>query len=140
MPKSGPILIIDDDIDDTYFLRTAIEELNTPNEIICLSNSHDVMDLLRTIPTQPFVIFCDINMPKMNGLELKKKIDADPVLRRKSIPFIFYSTSATGSLVEKAYFEVTIQGFFEKGFNSTEIRETVKIILDYWRICKHPNS
>lgn len=140
MPHRGPILIIDDDIDDTYFLSSAIKELNTPNEIVSLTSGDEVMDYLRTVAKQPFIIFCDINMPRQNGLELKKEIDNDPVLRKKSIPFVFYSTSASDAFIKKAYYEMTIQGFFEKGFNSVEIQRTVKTILDYWGICKHPNG
>ena len=79
-------------------------------------------------------------MPVMNGLELKRKIDADQELRRKSIPFVFYSTSASKQAVNEAYTELTIQGFFIKGSDYNKTKNVVNNIIQYWKDCIHPNT
>ena len=79
-------------------------------------------------------------MPIMNGLELKRKIEADPVLRKKSIPFIFYSTTANLETVVEAYTDLTIQGFFKKGSDYNRTKAVVKTIIEYWKDCVHPNT
>ena len=76
----------------------------------------------------------------MNGLELKRKIDNDPYLRLKSIPFVFYSTSVRQEQVIEAYSELTIQGFFKKENDITDARNTITTIIEYWKLCRHPNK
>jgi CheY-like chemotaxis protein len=75
----------------------------------------------------------------MNGLELRRKINETEHLRKKSIPFIFYSTTASEKAITEAY-EMMVQGFFVKPSNLSEIKTMLKVIVDYWKLSKHPNS
>lgn len=138
--KSGPIIVIEDDEDDKDIFKEIITELNIDNEVIWFSNSIDSWNYLKTTTQQPFIIFSDINLPKQNGIDFKKQIDGDKQLRQKSIPFIFYSTAVDPRIVTQAYVEMTIQGFFRKGTDYEQMKEDIRLILDYWRACKHPNS
>jgi hypothetical protein len=36
--------------------------------------------------------------------------------------------------------EMTVQGFFQKGYSYEEIKTTIKLIVDCWMVCKHPNE
>ncbi len=135
----GPVVIIEDDIDDKEILEEILRELNFMNKIVWLKNSHDAFDYLHNTSDEPFVIFSDINLPGLSGIQLKKKIDEDKEMRKKSIPFIFYSTSVSQQTVKEAYTEMTVQGFFQKGSNYAEIKKQVAIILQYWQTCRHPN-
>lgn len=139
--KSGPILLIDDDTDDQEIATLAIEELGITNKVICFSTCHDAFDYLMAEPdfVQPFVILCDVNLPKMTGIELKQKIDDDPKLRKKSIPFIFYSTASDKTILEKVY-EYRVQGYFIKGSSIKDIKDTFSLIFTYWTKCRHPNN
>ena len=140
MSKTGPVILIDDDQDDEEIFRTALKELKVENEFIWFSNTADALVFLQEMTGQPFVIFCDVNMPKQSGLEFKREIDDHPLLRKKSIPFIFYSTSADKKLVTEAYNQTTIQGFFRKEHSYTAILAKLKAIIDYWMICEHPSN
>lgn len=82
----------------------------------------------------------DINLPLQTGIEFKKTIDEDHQLRQKSIPFIFFSTSVDSNAVTQAYGEMTVQGFFRKSSSYEELKRLVRLIMDYWKLCKHPNS
>ena len=137
--KSGPIIIVDDDADDQSIFEDVLSELRVANPRIMFENCLDAMDYLRSTSDQPFLIFCDVNLPKLNGIEFKRQIDGDPELRKKSIPFIFYSTSVDQFAVNEAYTQMTVQGFFQKQFTYDEVLSEVKIILDYWSACRHPN-
>jgi len=139
MSKSGPILIIEDDREDKEILEDIITELGVKNKLVWLENTTEAFNFLSTASESMFIIFCDINLPGKNGLELKMSIDASPTLRKKSIPFIFYSTSAHQEDVNMAYSKMTIQGFFQKGSNYEDMKKLIKLILDYWSACKHPN-
>ncbi|GAB3935237.1 response regulator [Larkinella terrae] len=135
---TGPIIIIEDDEDDQFILEEIIRELNVPNPIRFFANGEQVLEYLLASLEQPFIILCDINMPLMSGLELRRAIDENETLRRKAIPFIFLSTDASPQLVNQAY-ETTIQGFFKKAVVYQQTKEQLHWIIGYWRHCVHPH-
>ncbi|HEY0273899.1 MAG TPA: response regulator [Chitinophaga sp.] len=139
MFKYGPIVIVEDDHDDQMIYKEIVESLHPKNEVTFFDNGEDVLHYLQTAPVQPFVIISDINLPRMNGLELRRRINADETLRKKSIPFIFLSTTDAAHIVDEAY-DLTVQGFFVKAHVYAEIATQLRCIFDYWKSCKHPNS
>ena len=113
--RSGPIVIIEDDADDKLIFEEILQDLKVKNKLVWFMHSTDAYQYLMTTADQPFLIFCDVNIPGDNGLEFKRQIDGNPFLRRKSIPFVFYSTSVDQYAVNEAYTTMTVQGFFQKG-------------------------
>ncbi|MBA3682936.1 MAG: response regulator [Bacteroidetes bacterium] len=140
MSRNGPTILVDDDSDDLELITQALKELQLKNTIKSFVNSLDAFDYLCKAAENPFIILCDLNMPLQNGLEFKEQIDLDPKLREKSIPFIFYSTSVDPYAVTTAYRLLTIQGYFQKGSLFSEIVDDLKVITEYWKKCRHPNS
>ena len=140
MAIAGPIIIVEDDADDEAVFGEILKELNIPNKIVWFIGADEALSYLRTTADQPFIIFSDVNLPKENGIEFKRRIDADAQLRKKSIPFVFYSTFLDQRAVNEAYTEMTVQGFFKKGDTYSQIKDAVRLIIDYWRICVHPNT
>jgi len=140
MARNGNIVIIEDDADDKEILEDVIVSLGNTNKIIWKINGAEAFSYLSTCEEKMLIIFCDMNMPIMNGLELKRLIDADPVLRKKSIPFVFYSTAATENAIEEAYTTLSIQGFFKKENDFDKTKSMVNTVLEYWKCCVHPNA
>ncbi|HZI26335.1 MAG TPA: response regulator [Chryseolinea sp.] len=134
-----PILIVEDDADDQYFIRTICDKLGLVGELIFFEDGQKALNYLQNTERKTFLILCDINMPVMNGLELRRKIQENEHLRKKSIPFIFLSTAARPKEVEEAY-DLTVQGFFVKASQLSEMEKSLDLILNYWIRCKHPNS
>lgn len=139
MSKKGPIIVIEDDTDDQFLLKTAVSELGIANKLIFFENGLDALIYLESTKDQPFIILCDINMPVMNGLELREQIENNEYLKKKSIPFVFLSTADNPHIVEIAY-NSKIQGFYKKVNNFMEFKRQISIITDYWQHCLHPNS
>jgi CheY-like chemotaxis protein len=139
MTLSGPIINIDDDEDDHEILIAVCQDLGIAEHLKCFRDGHEALEYLRTSLEYPSLILCDINMPRITGFELRKTINENNVLRERTVPFIFYSTSANYSQVQEAY-QMTVQGFFLKGTNFEQAERTFKVILDYWLLCKHPNT
>lgn len=139
MKKEGPIIIFEDDEDEIEFLKEVFKRLEAPNELLFFDDGEELLRYLKTTTDQPFLIISDVNLHKMNGLELRERVQQDDQLRKKSIPFIFLSTSAKRDVVAKAY-DLTVQGYFKKQQSIPAIEKHIKLILDYWRQCKHPNS
>jgi CheY-like chemotaxis protein len=138
MNKRGPIMIIEDDKDDQEILGEVFKELNYRNEILFYNDGQEALDFLTSSDIEPFIIFSDINMPKLSGMELRTKIHENEDLRIKSIPYLFFSTSAEQESVVDAYSK-SVQGFFIKPAEFEEIRSTMKIIVEYWQKCVSPN-
>src|SRR6188768_3277927 len=138
MNKSGPIIIIEDDQDDQEILALVFKELNYKNEIIFFGDGELALDYLTATAVEPFIIFSDINMPKLNGIELRSKVHENEDLRMKSIPYLFFSTGAEQQHVVEAYSK-SVQGFFIKPSDFTEMKSLIKNIVDYWQKCVSPN-
>jgi|SRR5690606_34472489 len=140
MAKDGPVLIIEDDSDDQEIYSELLLQMQIQNKLVFFNFAKDALDYLLTTKEQPFLILCDVNLPVMSGIQFKQSIDQDPFLREKSIPFIFFSTSAEKAEVKKAYTEMTVQGYFKKESRINEISKSLSVIMEYWKLCKHPNS
>ncbi|HEY0045546.1 MAG TPA: response regulator [Flavobacterium sp.] len=138
MNKGGPIIIIEDDLDDQEMFGDVFENMTCTNEIIFFADGQEALDFLTTTSIEPFIIFSDINMPKLSGLELRRKVHENEDLRLKSIPYLFFSTSAEQSHVVEAYSK-SIQGFFVKPSDFNELKETISTIVNYWNKCVSPN-
>src|SRR4051812_14243651 len=89
MAKKGEILIIDDDRDDRELIEEVLQDLKVDNPLVAFPNGLEALDYLKASPGQPFLILCDINMPVMDGITLRKQVNDNEVLRKKSIPFVF---------------------------------------------------
>jgi CheY-like chemotaxis protein len=138
MNKSGPIIIIEDDLDDQEMLQDVFQSLGYKNEIVFISDGEKALEYLTATTTEPFIIFSDINMPRLSGMELREKIHENEDLRIKSIPYLFFTTSAEQQHVIDAYSK-SVQGFFIKPSKYREIKELIKTIVDYWNKCESPN-
>ncbi|MFD2937316.1 response regulator [Spirosoma flavum] len=132
-----PILFIDADEDDHTIFKQALAELAIPNPVLVFSNAQTALDYLIATQELPFLIISEISMPGMNGLELRRQIEQDPNLRRKSTPFIFMTHPVVDYLVDEAY-ELTIQGLFEKKTAFQDWKNQLGAIIAYWNECKHP--
>lgn len=139
MNKKGPIAIIEDDIDDQYFLESVFKKLNYENELIFFDDGEKALAYLNETEVLPFLILSDINMPKLNGLELRKKLKTNADLQLKCIPYLFFSTAANQPAVVEAY-SMSAQGFFIKQNTLEELEKTITVIMEYWARCVAPHN
>jgi CheY-like chemotaxis protein len=137
---TGPIIIVEDDEDDKYIFEEVLKALKIFNKTIWFQNCMDAFNFLKSSSEQPFLIISDVNLPGCSGIEFKRMIDQHEELRKKSIPFVFFSTSTAKKHVEEAYLDLTVQGYFHKASSYEELKNIIRAIFEYWKICKHPNS
>ncbi|HUC83042.1 MAG TPA: response regulator [Flavisolibacter sp.] len=138
MRKKNSIIIIEDDQDDQLIIQEALSELNIKNDVIFFDACDKAYNHLMSVEDKPFLIICDINLPGMNGIELKQRIDATDLLRKKAIPFIFLTTADQQQMVDQAYRITNLQGYFKKGITMQEIRQQLNFIIGYWATALHP--
>jgi len=139
MNKKGPVVVIEDDLDDQGFLTEIFSRLNYSNKLVFFQNSSMAYDFLSITEEIPFIILSDVNMPYVNGFDLKKKIKANCESGVQCVPFLFFSTISTKNILVDAYTSST-QGFFIKDSSLAELEITIKVIMEYWRRCVSPNN
>jgi len=139
MNKDGTIIIIEDDTDDQFILEQVFSELAYPNEIIYFPDGQSALDyLLGDIPP-PFIILSDINLPRLDGLSLRKKLQTDAAINLRCIPYLYFTTALNQKAVIDAY-SSSAQGFFVKPAKFEDIRDTISLIVEYWKKCAAPNN
>ena len=139
MNNLGPIIIIEDDMDDQELLAAVFHDLDYSNEIIFFNDGYKALEFLNTKEINPFIILSDINMPRINGLELRQKVKENEKLHLKCIPYLFFSTSNNQDLVINAY-SACAQGFFNKQNTYKELSKTISCTMEYWLRCSAPNK
>jgi CheY-like chemotaxis protein len=137
--KNGPVIVIEDDEDDQEFLTEIFRKLNYQNEILFFHDGEDALNHINTSKDLPFLILSDINLPKLNGFQLREKLKTDEKLSNKCIPYLFFSTALSQRSVIDAYSQ-SVQGFFVKQNSMVELEKTIKAIMEYWRRCAAPND
>ena len=138
MNKTGAIVVIEDDEDDQDMLVQVFKQLEYKNEIIFFEDAEEALRYLVSTSIEPFIVLSDINMPKLNGLELRKQIHENEDLRLKCIPYLFFTTSAEQEHVIDAYSK-SVQGFFIKPSRFDKLLEIIRKIVEYWQECESPN-
>ena len=126
-----PIVIIDDDIDDVDILMEAYNTLSHNNELLVFHDSIEAYDYLVTNNVIPFLIISDVLMPKISGMELAEKLQANPNFAVHFIPFVFF-TGAAGLPRDKKRNMSLGHGHFEKKADFNEIRNILDNIINYW--------
>ena len=139
MSKNGPVIIIEDDEDDQEILKDVFKKLNYPNELIFFTDGQEALNFISSGKVVPFIILSDINMPKLNGFELRTKLKLDAALSIKCIPYLFFSTALNQKSVIEAY-SMSVQGFFVKQSTISELEKTITVIMEYWIRCAAPNN
>jgi CheY-like chemotaxis protein len=139
MNKDGPIIVIEDDLDDQEILQEIFQNLGYKNHISYFIDGNEALNYLNKTDVQPFLILSDINMPKLNGFELRNKVFTNSQLQEKCIPYLFFTTGANKKAVSEAY-ALSVQGFFIKPATIPQLQETVRKIIEYWKECIAPSS
>jgi CheY-like chemotaxis protein len=133
------LYVEDDEVDQMLFIK-AVEKTGYGLSVHLCNNGEEGLTYLENhLNFPPMIIVSDINMPKMNGIELAKKIEEREDLRKKAIPFIFISTSSAGFDIDKA-FELRVQGYFNKSHSIDKLNEDIHAILNYWKRSMKPSS
>jgi CheY-like chemotaxis protein len=86
------LLIVDDDEDDRDLFCDAVSVVDPDISCIMARNGEEALNALKSdhLP-RPDLIFLDLNMPRVNGVQCLREIKKHPVLHR--IPVVIYTTS-----------------------------------------------
>lgn len=100
MKSDLTIFYTDDDQDDLDFFTEIVSEIDSSYNVITQNNGLELLHALNNPPPTPYLIFLDINMPGINGLDVLKKVRESA--SHKFLPIVMFSTSNDESIIEKS--------------------------------------
>jgi CheY-like chemotaxis protein len=118
--------LIEDDMDDQPFFKLAITEIDPMAECVTSRHGANGLHKLTTMEEPPDLIFMDLNMPVMNGIECLKEIRSNPVFL--DIPGIIFSTSNYEKDIAHAE-ELGASGYLHKPNDNEDLIIKLKEIL-----------
>ncbi|MEO9872037.1 response regulator [Ekhidna sp.] len=132
------VLLIDDNFDDNFFHKKALERNGKVNIIRVAENGIEGLEYLnnqgkfedKEANPRPNIIFLDINMPKMNGFEFLEKYRNLNVTQKAEICITMLSTSKNPDDIEKAKSFGVIEEFFTKPLENEAIEVAIKRYTD----------
>lgn len=127
--KKLNILLIEDDQIEVMKLRRSISKLGMEHEFVEARNGEEALKILSTTDHLPDLIFLDLNMPKINGIEFLKILKADEVLRY--LPTVILTTSKNKKDVKECY-KIGVAGYILKPLKYDEYVDKIKNTLNYW--------
>lgn len=124
MPAIKNIFLVEDDTDDQSFFIEALSTIQTANLCGLANNGKEALDRLKDSVVIPDIIFMDINMPLMNGVECLCALINSP--RISDIPVIMLSTA-----VEQAEFccRLGAKDYIKKPADITALRAELNRVI-----------
>lgn len=141
--KSKYILLIEDNQDDIDLTLRAFKKHKLANEIRVIQDGAEAVEFLfctgkyadRNIGDVPSFVLLDLNLPKVNGLEILKKIRENP--KTKCIPVIILTSSKYDQDVINSY-ELGVNSYIRKPVDFNKFIEAIDQIEAYWLILNEP--
>ena len=129
--KEIHILLVEDNEGDIVLAREALKEARIKNRITVITDGEKALEYLfcNDNNRKPDLILLDINLPKVNGLEVLAKIKADEVL--KIIPVVMLTTSTSEQDVVNAYRNY-VNCYINKPIDLEEFIVVIRNIESFW--------
>lgn len=125
------ILFIEDDNIETMKLQRTVSKLETKHNITEAKNGEEALNFLKSDSDLPDIIFLDLNMPRMSGIEFLQILKADDVM--KYLPTVILTTSENRADLLECY-KIGIAGYILKPLKYEDYASKITKVLDYWEV------
>lgn len=137
------ILLVEDNPTDAELAILALKERNLANKLVWVKDGAEALDFIfatgayasRNVENYPSVILLDLRLPKVDGLEVLRRIKADEHTRR--IPVVVLTSSKEDRDVVASY-NLGVNSFISKPVEFDEFAKVVSDLGYYWLFINHP--
>lgn len=142
------ILLVEDNPDDRELMRLAFAQEETPHRLIIVSDGLEALDYLvgqeheepenvsntgdsesSNVSSMPALVMLDINLPKINGIEILRRIRAHP--KTRLLPVVIISSSNEPQDLIDSYIN-GCNSYIRKPINFTQLQKFAREISTYW--------
>ena len=128
------ILLVEDDEVDVKALKWAFDKLKVANPLVIARDGTEALEMLKELP-RPYLIITDINMPRMNGIELLRNIRKSPELR-DAIVFVLTTSNDEQDKIDA--YNLNVAGYMLKSDMGTSFTRAIALVENYWKIVEFP--
>ncbi len=138
MNRTGQfILLVDDNPDDVEITLMAFRKSNIANEVVVVNDGQEALDYLhgtgawegRNCLAMPNIVLLDLNLPKVAGLQVLRRIRADA--KTKLLPVVVLTTSTEDSDLVSSY-DLGANSYVRKPVEFEQFVEAVRQLALYW--------
>jgi two-component system response regulator len=135
------ILLVEDNADDEALTRRALAKNNIQNELVVAHDGAEALDRLfgtgqhSGAPVVPEVILLDLKLPKVDGLEVLRRLRADP--RTRVLPVVILTSSTEEADVAQGY-GLGANSYIRKPVDFNQFVEAVRELGLYWLVLNEP--
>ena len=138
------VLLVEDNIDDAELAMRELKKNQANKNLLHVKDGEEALDFifatgkfagLRDIKNLPKVILLDIQMPKVNGIEVLEKIKADE--RTKAIPVVILTSSNQSPDIKKCY-DLGVNSYIIKPVEFEAYAKAIKDLGLYWLLLNRP--
>ena len=142
--NSVEILLVEDNMTDAELTIRELKKHNMANNLIHVKDGLDALEFIfaigkyegtRDISLPPKVILLDIQMPKINGIEVLQKIKSDA--RTRSVPVVILTSSKENPDIQKCY-DLGANSYIVKPVNFESFAQSIKNLGFYWLLLNQP--
>lgn len=143
LTRTVEILLVEDSINDAELTIREMKKHNLANELFHVKDGEEALDYIfgtgvfanRLIEHRPKLVLLDIQMPKVNGIEVLQKIKSDD--RTKTIPVVMLTSSKEDPDIKRCY-ELGANSYIVKPVNFEAFTVAIKSIHYYWLLLNEP--
>jgi CheY-like chemotaxis protein len=135
------ILLAEDDANDVELTLTALRENRVANEVIVTRDGAQTLDYLykrngyERLGGNPALVLLDLKMPKVDGIEVLRRIKSDADLR--TIPVVVLTSSREESDLVATY-DLGVNAYVVKPVAFPEFINAVKALGGFWAVVNEP--
>ncbi len=139
------ILLVEDNMNDAELIIRALRNVNLANNLMHVKDGAEALEFifatgeyeLRKAKNIPKVIVLDIKMPKVDGIEVLRRLKTDR--GTKSIPVVIMTSSKEEQDIVKSY-ELGVNSYVVKPVNFNDFAKAVSELGLYWILANQPPS
>jgi len=137
--KEVEILLVEDNLDDVELTLHALRRDHMANQIHVVRDGEEALAFLFD-PRKPDhahlkLVLLDLKLPKVDGMEVLKKVKSDPRTRR--IPVVVMTSSREESDLVRSY-DLGVNSYLQKPVDFDQFRGVVKQLGLYWLLINQP--